>query len=131
MSYEEIILVDHINLEDEQCDVYIHTKDRRVLGLTDVCSNAIISYNVVYIDHYALGMRFTFALPMSEFSHLEYITKSRTPENVIADDFNSEKVFDDINSFIDDQVEDFSKGNITMRHSDDTLTDPPERLREP
>lgn len=107
MSYEEIILIDHINLEDEQCDVYIHTKDKRVLGLTDVCSNAIISYNVLYVDHYVSDMRFTFALPMSEFSHVEYITKSRAPEK-----FDYKKEFDDINSFIDEQIDEFNAPEV-------------------
>ena len=109
MSFTEIPIVDYIDTYDEQVHLFIHTKDQRVLGLRDVLSNLVISNGVVSVEHMALGQRFTFCMSQEDFSHVEYYYAPRS--------FDSKKAFDDLNSFIDEQIED--------------LEDPPEVLREP
>ena len=109
MSFTEIPLIDYIDTYDEQVHLFIHTKDQRVLGLRDVISNLVISNGVVSVEHMAFEQRFTFAMSKEDFSHIEYYYAPRP--------FDSKKAFDDLNSFIDEQIED--------------LEDPPEVLREP
>lgn len=107
MNFTEIVILDYINIDDEQVHLFIHTKDRRVLGLRDVLSNPVINYNAVYIDHMVLGKRFTFAMAKEDFSHVEYYTEKRV---------DTRQEMDDINSFVEEQIEDFT---------------PAETLREP
>ena len=111
MNFTEIVILDYIDIYDEQVHLFIHTKDQRVLGLRDIRSNPVINHNVVYVDHMVLGKTFTFALPKEDFSHMEYYTEKRP---------DTRKEFDDLNSFIDEQIDEF-RGK----------EDPPEVLREP
>lgn len=111
MNFTEIVILDYINIDDEQVHLFIHTKDQRVLGLRDILSNPVINYNAVYVDHMVFGKRFTFAMAKEDFSHVEYYTEKRP---------DSRQEFDDVNSFIDEQIEEFRDKE-----------DPPEVLREP
>jgi hypothetical protein len=113
MNFTEIVIVDNIDIHDEQVHLFIHTKDQRVLGLRDVVSNPVITYDVLYVDHLVLGKRFTFAIDKDSYSHMEYYVEQRP---------DTRKEFDDINSFIDDQIEEFN--------ASDAPTEPDEVLFE-
>jgi len=39
MKWTEIPLLEYIDTYEMQCDVYVHTKDQRVIGLRDVQAN--------------------------------------------------------------------------------------------
>lgn len=126
MSFQEIPLLDYID-EDYDIDLYIHTKDNRVVKLEEIKTNLYIDNYQVSIDHVWFGQTMTFVMLREDFSYMRYMVKSRmpgrhTPENVIADDFNSQDIFDDINSFVEEQIEDFNPS--------DTPTEPDERLYE-
>lgn len=95
MKWSQIPLVDYIVLSEEQCDVYVHTKDERVIGLQDVRTNAHLDDNGFYVDHLAMGLRFSFFLPREDFSHIEYRYSPR--KKTIKDDF------DEMHSFVEEQ----------------------------
>jgi hypothetical protein len=113
MKPSEISLLDYIELYDEQCDVYIHTKDKRVIKVDDVRSNAHIDDSGLYVDHVSLGLRFTLYIPRDDFSHLEYRYSPRTD--------TSKKEFDELNSFVEEQFEDYE-------YPSESLTEPLEHL---
>jgi len=95
MKWSEIPLIDYIMLSEEQCDVYVHTKDQRVIGLKDVRTNAHLDDNGFYVDHLAMGLRFSFFLPREDFSHIEYRYSPR--ERTTKEDF------DEMHSFVEEQ----------------------------
>ena len=100
----DLPLIDYIEPLDEKVTIYIHTKDKRMIVLGDVCSNMSLDDMGVYVDHMLFGKRMTCMIPREDFSHVEYYVSPRE---------NSKKDFDDINSFIEEQIY------------------PPESLREP
>ena len=101
----EIPLLDYVDTHDEKVVVYIHTKDSRILAVRDVRSNLIIDKQVVYIDYMQWGKTMTLALPIEDFSHIEYCYEDR--ERITKRDF------DELHSFVEEQIY------------------PPESLREP
>ena len=118
MSYTEIPLIEHIDIYEEQCEVYVHTKDQRVIRLQDVQDNGYLDDTGLYLDHLAMGLRFSFFLPREDFSHIEYRYSQR--EDVPRE---SETDFDELNSFIEEQFEDY-------KYPSESLTDPEEGLFE-
>lgn len=105
MKYTELPLVDYIELLDEKVTVYIHTKDKRMIVLHDVCSNMSLDDMGIYVDHMVLGKRMTCMMPREDFSHVEYYISPR--EHI------TKKDFDELHSFIEEQI------------------DPPDLLTEP
>ena len=113
MKYIELPLIDYIEPLDEKVTIYIHTKDKRVIVLHDVRSNMSLDSDGVYVDHMLFGKRMTFMMPREDFSHVEYYISPRE---------DSKKYFDELNSFIDEQIEEFN--------ALDTPTEPDEGLFE-
>lgn len=107
MKWTEIPLIDYIVLSEEQCDVYVHTKDQRVIGVRDVRTNGHLDENGFYVDHNAFGLRFSFFLPREDFSHIEYRYTPR--KKTTKDDF------DELNSFVEEQFEDYEYPEETLR----------------
>jgi hypothetical protein len=109
MNFTEIVILDYIDTWEQEAVVYVHTKDKRMSAVHDVVSNPTIDNNAIYIDFMQWGKRMTFVMPREDFSHLEYYYKDRHKPITKQD-------FDELNSFIDEQIEDFT---------------PAETLREP
>lgn len=114
MNWTEIPLIEHIEVYDTQCSVYIHTKDRRVIVLHDVRSNGYCDDRGVFIDHVSLGLTFTVFISREDFSHVEY---RYSPRSKI-----SKKDFDDLYSYLDEEIEYFTPA--------ESLIEPPEYLYE-
>ena len=72
MKWSEIPLVDYIEIHEEQCDVYVHTKDKRMIVFKDVCSNGHLDEIGFYVDYMLLDRRMTGFVPREDFSHMEY-----------------------------------------------------------
>jgi type I restriction-modification system DNA methylase subunit len=110
MNWSEIPLLEHIELLDEQCDIYVHTKDQRVIGLRDVRTNPYLDNTGFYVDHMAMGLNFSFFLPREDFSHIEYRYSQR--EGVPRE---SKTDFDELNSFIEEQLEGYDDASEVLR----------------
>ena len=111
MKWSEIPLIEHIDIYEEQCEVYVHTKDQRVIRLRDVQDNGYLDDTGLYLDHLAMGLRFSFFLPREDFSHIEYRYSPRHS--------TAKKDFDEMHSFVEEQ---FTPAN--------TPTEPDEGLYE-
>jgi hypothetical protein len=114
MKWSEIPLIDYIEVYEEQCDVYVHTKDKRIIVFKDVRSNADITEEGVYLEYNFFGQRMNVFITRDDFSHMEYRYSQRgdIPHQKI-----TKKDFDELNSFIEEQFEDYEY--------------PAEALREP
>jgi hypothetical protein len=95
MNWSEIPLIDYIDIYEDQVDVYIHTKDQRVIGVKDVQTNGHLDAVGFTVDHMAFGLKFTFFMPREDFSHIEYRYIPRE---------NNKKYFDDLHSYLDEDV---------------------------
>lgn len=115
MNWTEIPLLEYIDTYEMQCDVYVHTKDQRVIGLRDVQTNPHLDSNGLYMEHNAFGLEFSFFLPREDFSHIEYryVQRERPRDHEPI----TKKDFDELNSFVEEQFEDYEY--------------PAEALREP
>jgi len=107
MKWSEIPLIDYIMLSEEQCDVYVHTKDKRIIVVKDVRTNGHLDENGLYVDHNSFGLRFSFFLPREDFSHIEYRYTPRE-KTTKAD-------FDELHSFIEEQIEDYKYPEESLR----------------
>ena len=115
MKWSEIPLLDYIMLSEEQCDVYVHTKDKRIIVVKDVRTNGHLDDNGFYVDHNSFGLRFSFFLPREDFSHIEY---RYTPRKK-----TTKEDFDELHSFVEEQ---FAPNNTPA----ESLTEPDEWLYE-
>jgi hypothetical protein len=97
MKFKEIPLIDYIDIEEEQCDLYVHTKDKRMLVFKDVQSNAHLNEVGFYVDFMFLSNRMTACIPREDFSYIEYRYFPR--ENI------TKKDFDDLYSYLDEDVD--------------------------
>jgi hypothetical protein len=95
MKFTHIPLLDFIEIEDEQCDVYVHTKDKRMIAFKDVRSDGHLDETGFYVDYFFLEKRMTAFVPREDFSHLEYFYTRKTI---------TKKDFDELNSFIEEQI---------------------------
>lgn len=93
-----ISLVEHVEVFDEVCDVYVYTKDKRIIVIKDVRSEGLLDDTGFYVDHWFMGKQTSVFVPRDDFSHLEYIYKQR--------DKVSKEEFDKMHSFIEEQLGD-------------------------
>lgn len=113
MNFTEIVILDYIDTWQQEAHVYVHTKDKRILAVHDVVSNPTLDNNILHMEYIQYGTRMNFVLPRDDFSHLEYYYKDKP---ITKEDF------DELNSFIDEQ--------ITCQSPPDLLTEPDEGLFE-
>jgi hypothetical protein len=72
MKFTEIPLLDYIDTEEEQCDIHVHTKDKRILVFKDIQSNGHLDENGFYVDYMFFSIRMSVFVPREDFSHVEY-----------------------------------------------------------
>lgn len=84
MKFTHIPILEYINTE-QQVDIHIHTKDKRMILLSDIQTNPYIDSQIVSIDHCVFGRQISFVLLREDFSHLEYIVKSKKSGEYIKD----------------------------------------------
>jgi hypothetical protein len=89
MNKTYIALIDYIDTYEEECDVYVHTKDKRIIAVKDVRSEGMLDEAGFYVDHWYMGKRTSVFVPRDDFSHLEYIYKQR-------DKVSKERLGDDL-----------------------------------
>jgi hypothetical protein len=77
MSYVEIPLIEYIEIHEEECNVYVHTKDKRIILLNDVQTNMTIYQGMVSVDHMQMERCVTFVMPAEDFSHIDYFYNQR------------------------------------------------------
>jgi tRNA splicing endonuclease len=89
VKFTEIPLIDYIDIYDEQCDIYVHTKDKRMLVFKDVQSNGHLDDTGFSVDYIFLSKRMTAFISRDDFSHLEYCYSLR--DNMTKESFNKLK----------------------------------------
>lgn len=100
MSFVEIPLAEYINVEEEMLSLYVHTKDKRVLAFKDIVSNMTYSDGTLGFSHVLWERVFDVVVLKEDFSHIEYtIDRRKTAHEEI----------DELNSFLDDEIERFNK----------------------
>lgn len=90
--------LEYIDIEEQYIDVYVYTKDKRVIVIKDLASDIYIDDYQVAMDHWELNTRTSFVMVREDFSHVKYIIKDRNTA--------TKKDFDDLHSFIEDQIND-------------------------
>lgn len=115
MNFTEIVILDYIDTWEQEAHVHVYTKDKRILAVHKIVSNPTLDNNTLHIEYMQYGRRMNFVLPREDFSHIEYYYQDK-PEPI------TKKDFDEINSFIDEQIEDFTPPDL--------LTEPDEGLFE-
>ena len=113
MKWSEISLIEYIDTYEMQCDVYVHTKDKRMLVFKDVRTNAHLDEVGFYIDYHFLESDMTAFVPREDFSHMEYRYVPR--ERITKRDF------DELNSFIEEQFEDYEYPAEALTEPENTL----------
>jgi len=97
VRFTEIPLLEYIDTGEEQCDLYIHTKDKRMLVFKDIQSDPHLDDTGFYVDYMFLSRRMSVFVPREDFSHMEYRYSART--HIIKKDF------DDLYSYLDEDVD--------------------------
>jgi len=97
MKSTHIPLLDYTDIEEEQCHIYVHTKDKRMLVFKDIQSNPYIDEIGFYVDYMFLSRRMSVFIPREDFSHVEYWYSTR--ENI------TKKDFDNLYSYLDEDVD--------------------------
>jgi hypothetical protein len=97
MKHSHIPLLDYTDIEEEQCHIYVHTKDKRMLVFKDIQSNPYIDEIGFYVDYIFLSRRMSVFIPREDFSHVEYWYSTR--ENI------TKKDFDELYSYLDEDVD--------------------------
>jgi hypothetical protein len=120
VKYTSIPLIDYIDIEEEQCDVHIHTKDKRVLVFKDVRSNADITEEGLFLEYSFFGQRMNVFVARDDFSHMEYRYSQR--EGVPRESI-TKKDFDDLNSFIEEQFWEYKDPSNTLTEPENSLFD--------
>ena len=95
MRSTTIPLVEYIEVFDEVCDVYVYTKDKRIIVIDDVRSEGLLDDSGLYVDHWFMGKRMSVFIPRDDFSYLEYGYRKRKR--------TTKEDFDDMHSFIEEQ----------------------------
>ena len=96
MKYTHIPLLDYIDIEEEQCDIHVHTKDKRILVFKDIQSNGHLDENGLYVDYMFFSRRMSVFVPREDFSHVEYMY---SPRNTV-----SKKYIDSNAPLVDDLI---------------------------
>jgi hypothetical protein len=100
MKFSEIPLVEYIDIEEQCIDLYIHTKDKRMILVSDVQTDMFIDSFQVSVEHMMFDQRVSFVMMREDFSHLEYKVTDRQglkdkPRRIYRD------TEDDIDFFLD------------------------------
>ena len=98
MRVTTIPLVEYIDTYEEECYVYVHTKDKRIIVIDDVRSEGLLDDTGFYVDRWFMGKQTSVFISRDDFSYLEYGYKQR--------DKISKKEFDEMHSFIEEQLGD-------------------------
>jgi hypothetical protein len=77
MKWSEIPLIDYIEIYEERCDLYVHTKDKRIIVFKDVQTNAHLNETGLFVDYMSLDRVATGFVPRDDVSHLEYMYSQR------------------------------------------------------
>lgn len=92
MKWSELPLLDYIDIYEQRIDVYIHTKDKRMILVEDIQTNVYIDEVMLSVEHVWLGQTLNFMMMRDDFSYLEYrVSQRNIPKN---DDFNSIDEYD-------------------------------------
>ena len=100
MSFVEIPLAEYINVEEEMLTLYVYTKDKRILAFKDVVSNMTYSDGVLGFSHVLWEKVFDVVILKEDFSYIEYTVERRK---------TAHEDIDELNSFLDDEIERFNK----------------------
>jgi hypothetical protein len=77
MKFSEIPLVEYIDIEEQRVDLYIHTKDKRIIFVSDVQTDMFIDSFQVVVEHMMFSHKVSFVMMREDFSHLEYRVSDR------------------------------------------------------
>jgi len=77
MKFSEIPLVEYIDIEEQRIDLYIHTKDKRMILVSDVQTDMFIDSFQVVVEHMMFDQKVSFVMMREDFSHLEYKVTNR------------------------------------------------------
>jgi hypothetical protein len=77
MKFSEIPLVEYIDIEEQRIDLYIYTKDKRMILVSDVQTDMFIDSFQVSVEHMMFDQRVSFIMMREDFSHLEYKVTNR------------------------------------------------------
>jgi hypothetical protein len=116
MSFVEIPLAEYINTEEEILSLYVHTVDKRILAFKDVVSNMTYYHDHLSFSHVLWDKVFDVVVLKEDFSHIEYTVERR---------MTSQEEIDEINSFLDEEIERFKPKPFV-----DTIMDEYENLVE-
>jgi len=72
MKFSEIPLVEYIDIEEQRIDLYIYTKDKRMILVSDVQTDMFIDSFQVSVEHMMFDQKVSFIMMREDFSHLEY-----------------------------------------------------------
>jgi hypothetical protein len=103
MRFAELPLIEYIDIDEQQIDLYIHTKDKRIILVSDIQTNPFVDAHVVCVDHIWSGIKMSFMMMREDFSHLEYVIKDRYTQRV------TKKDFDDLYDYLEEDIEDFAE----------------------
>jgi hypothetical protein len=96
MKFTELPLIEYIDIDEQQIDLYIHTKDKRLIVVSDIQTDPYVDSQVVCVDHIWIGQRMSFMMLREDFSHLEYSIKDRNIQK------DSRKYFDEVCDYLED-----------------------------
>jgi len=77
-----IPLVEYIDTYEEECYVYVHTKDKRIIVIDDVRSEGLLDDSGFYVDHWFMDKRMSVFISRDDFSYLEYGYRQRDKERL-------------------------------------------------
>jgi hypothetical protein len=101
VKFSEIPLVEYIDIEEQCIDLYIHTKDKRMILIPDVQTDMFIDSFQVSVEHMMFDQRVSFVMMREDFSHLEYKVSDRQRLKTVKEEI------DDLYSYLeDDESED-------------------------
>ena len=103
MTFTELPILDYIDPYEEEMDVYITDKDRKLIAVMNIQSNPVFDGSGLYIDHIALGSVCTFVMLQQDFLYLEYRVRAKNSREVTKEDCDS------LYTYIDKDIEDFNK----------------------
>ena len=107
MKFSEIPLVEYIDIEEQCIDLYIHTKDKRMIFVPDVQTDMFIDSFQVVVEHMMFDQKVSFIMMRKDFSHLEYRVSDRQKSKTVKQEIDElysyleEDEKDDIDFFLD------------------------------
>jgi hypothetical protein len=103
MRFTELPLIEYIDIDEQQIDLYIHTKDKRLILVSDIQTDPFVDIQVVCVDHIWSGIKTSFMMLREDFSHLEYVIKDRHTQKV------TKKDFDELYDYLEEDIDDFAE----------------------